>query len=63
MAATTYDMANLVLKGQLDHCLIRWRYEGKTLDDIAVDLRGRGVDVSRETVRRWYVRMDAESVA
>lgn len=63
MPATTYDMANLVLGGRLNQSLRKWRNEGRTLDTIAADLRGRGVDVSRETVRRWYVALDAESVA
>lgn len=58
MAATTFDLANLVLGGRLNQKLRRWRDQGRTLDTIAADLRAQGIDVSRETVRRWYLALE-----
>ena len=57
--ARTYDLANLALGGRLAESLGEWKAEGLTLDRIAERLRADGIDVSRETVRRWYIEVEA----
>lgn len=53
---TWYDHANLMLDGQLDQLLKGWQHdEHLTIDQIARRLDDRGVEVSRETVRRWLL--------
>lgn len=50
---TRYDLTNMALGGQLPILLAEAREAGVAFDDIAYDLRDRGIDVSGETVRQW----------
>lgn len=57
---TTRQFADHLLGGRLDALLAQWRAEGDTLDQIVDRLRDEhGVDVSRETVRRWLAPPDS----
>lgn len=56
-----YYMADRILDGQLDDELRRMRSDGMAYEDIALELRAKGIRLSRETLRRWCA--DAEAVA
>jgi len=50
---STYDLVNKVLDGRLAFELRRMRGDGLTFDQMAHAFSVKGVDVSRETLRRW----------
>lgn len=52
-----YEWADQTLKGRLKGQLLRWRAQGVSHEEVARRLRDKGVTVSRETVRRWYLDM------
>ena len=61
MALNPYDLVNTMLDGQLGPILIGYRATltiDQTVTALATDHR---IDVSRETVRRWQVRAEAEA--
>lgn len=61
--ASTFDLANIALGGQLEGSLSEWRAEGMTIDRIAQRLQSDGIDVSRETVRRWLQKLGIDEAA
>lgn len=62
--ASNYELADLALGGNLAQRLREWRAQGLSLDRIAEKLRhDDGIHVSRETVRRWFVDIDASEGA
>lgn len=61
--ASTFDLADKALGGQLEESLSAWRADGLTIDRIAQRLQGDGIDVSRETVRRWLQKLGIEEAA
>lgn len=50
---STFPLYDAAYAGDLRADLNAWRAEGLTLDQLAARLQAEGVDVSRETVRRW----------
>lgn len=61
MALNPYDLVNSMLDGQLGGILIGYR-QTLTIDQTVTALsRDHHIDVSRETVRRWQVRAEAEA--
>lgn len=64
---STYPLYNRLLHGQLEAMLTAWRTEEPkvSFQEIAVRLRGHGVTVTGETVRRWmsHVEDDDQPVA
>lgn len=60
MALNPYDLVNTMLDGRLGEILIGYRAT-LTIDQTVLALaRDHRIDVSRETVRRWQVRAEAE---
>lgn len=63
MRLTLRDWANERFDGQLDDQLRQWRADGVTIDQMVRRLEDdHALTVSRETVRRWYLRAE-EAVA
>jgi len=58
-----YLLADHILEGRLEPELRRMRAEGITLDDMARHFNGRGIPLSRETVRRWVSALPAMDAA
>jgi hypothetical protein len=52
--------AQHAFKGKLPEWLRARRDDGETFDDIAIELREHGIVVTGETVRAWWIRIDAE---
>ena len=50
-----YTITNQKLRGRLPSQLRMRRERGDSYQDIAFWLRGKGVKVSHETVRQWYL--------
>lgn len=61
--ASNFELANMALGGQLEDRLSEWRADGLTIDRIAQRLQGDGIDVSRETVRRWLLKLGIDEAA
>lgn len=54
MAGSLLPLVDRLVPGGLEKCLVRWSAEGLSTDAMAVRLQvDHGVDVTRETVRRW----------
>lgn len=62
-SGTIYALADRILNGELAVRLREWRSERPrpSYDDIALRLKALGIDVSRETVRRWCDSLDLVS--
>ncbi len=59
-----YLWADERLKGRLDAQLIEWRDADLSFDRMVDELRGFDLEVSRETVRRWFKALpESESAA
>ena len=57
---TTYEIADRLLKGKLEDHLKEWRSEKLNLVQCADNVMElTGVPVSRETIRRWLLRIAA----
>lgn len=56
--ATTFDLVNTGRGGKLADELLAYRTQGLTIDQITAQLSLDGYDVSRETVRRWLLRIN-----
>lgn len=57
---STFELYDRILAGGLRDLLAGWKAEGLSMEEIAFRLRGHAVTVSRDTVRRWYERMEEE---
>jgi hypothetical protein len=56
-----YDLVDKMLGGKLGGIILGYR-ESLTIDQTVNALtRDHGIDVSRETVRRWQARAEAEA--
>jgi hypothetical protein len=57
---STFHLYDRILDGTLGETLLTWRAEDPpaSYTEIVVRLRGLGVDVSQETVRRWMALID-----
>jgi hypothetical protein len=60
--SSLYRMADQSLDGKMRQIVIKQRKAGRTWFEIAVDLRGRGVSVSHESLRSWF-KADTEAAA
>lgn len=58
--ADSYELVDGALEGGLESRLRELRESGKSLDAIAAHFTAQGFGISRETVRRWFKRIDAE---
>lgn len=58
-------MANRLADGKLPELLAERRTAGRTWDDISRELYGLGIEVTAETLRRWFelLTTDTEAVA
>lgn len=50
---SNYDLVDKILDGRLAFELRRMRADGLTFDQMAHAFSVRGIDISRETLRRW----------
>lgn len=57
MATRTFPLADKALGGTLERRLRKQRQAGMTNSAIAEDLADDGIDVSRETVRKWCIEL------
>ena len=59
-SGTIFALADRILDGELAERLKQWRAERPraSYDDIARRLEAHGIEVSRETVRRWCDSLD-----
>jgi hypothetical protein len=55
-----FDLVNLALGGELRSILRSLRDEGATYDEMVQAFAARGVDLSRETLRRWVRDLDPD---
>lgn len=53
-----FDLADLILDGELEQILRAARLKNVSFDDIALNLRLRGIEVTGETVRQWCIQRD-----
>lgn len=60
MPRDTYELVDQILDGGLAEELRRLKDEGKTFDQMAGIFSLKGINVSRETLRRWSLRLDDE---
>lgn len=61
--ATSFDLINRAMGGDLPHYLESLRTQGLSQDRVARTLEDAGWLVSRETVRRWYKDLDSKAPA
>lgn len=59
-ATSTFDAWNASLGGKLPALLRAYRDNGASFEVITRELyKDHGISVSRDTVRRWFARMEA----
>lgn len=59
--ASNFELVDAALFGKLPDRLKLMRNQGLTLDEMALRFQSEGVNVSRETVRRWCHRVGIDT--